>query len=662
MKMRIALLACLLASMFANAGQTSTLLKTRLASSKAAKTGVWLANFSKAKSYAVNNGVPLIAVWSNGDACGHCVTFESACNSSYFKKWMKSSGCVFFFTHSGESQGKVGGTIFNWCRKNKNTSYPFVRIYWPKGNVDVATVGDTLDGKRSGTTGGKKVAAYIKKKCAKFFASTAVVKPYTIEFAPNGATNEMASVTAKVGTALTLPANTLLYPDYAFLGWAKTEDGSVAYKNKASVKNLTTVSNGVVTLYAKWRKVTYRTYYIGISETITMSDVKGWTTSSKVPGMKWTPKTGKWTGKPTKAGTYAVKFKKSSSTVTRRIVVAKDSIFFADEDYASKVIAVGEPFELNLTPTSAAGAVKSSTVTGLPAGLSYAGGYITGTPTQVGTFTVTVTAVSAKSQTLTRTFKLEIGVPDCCIGTFNGFIGEADASSSDVLAFLNRGVFRLSAPSNANLSAKIVTAKGTYALTGIGWTKNGDGTYTARLATSSGKDVVEFTASDEALTLDESFRETGVFTPSYGTSYDIWAQRAPFDRDASGAYVDETVAAAMPKIVGTWYFKVYSVGSEWQFAYATAKTANLTLVVSADGTTKLAGKVGSYKVSASSAVFVFTDDVAEGFARADFAVPVTVSKTKKTLDIWTNLWFDKSNNHFNVRNEGIGAAALETFK
>ena len=655
MKRRIALLACLLACAFADAGETSTLLKTRLTSGKAARAGVWLSNFSKAKSYAVSKGIPMIAVWSNGDSCGHCVAFESACNSSYFKSWMKSSGCVFFFTHSGESQGSIGGTIFHWCRKNTQTSYPFVRIYWPKGKVDIAVVGDTVDGGQDGTTGGKKVAAYIKKKCSKFFAAKAAVKPYT--------TNEMASVTAKVGTARTLPANTLIYPDYSFLGWAKAATGSVAYKNKASVKNLTTVSNGVVTLYAKWRRVVYRTYYTGLSATITMSELKGWTTSSKVAGMKWTSKTGKWTGKPTKAGTYTVKFKKGTSSTTRKIVVAKDAILFAEEDYVNKVIVPGEPFELDLSPVSAVGAVKSATVTGLPAGFSYAGGRITGTTTQVGTFAVKVTAVSAKGQTLTRTLLFEIGVPDCCIGTFNGFIGTKDTMHQDELAFLNRGTFRLSAPSNANLSAKIVTAKGSYSFTGLGWTKNGDGTYTANLASSTGKDIVTFTVSDALQALDESFCQLGVFTPSYGTTYDIWAQHAPFARDASGQYLDETVETAMSKVVGTWYFKVYAVGSgAWQFDFATAKTANLTLTVSADGTTKMAGKIGSLKVSASSAVFVFSYDVAEGFVRADFAIPVTVSKTKKTLDVWTNLWFDKSSIHFNARNEGVGGAALETFK
>ena len=660
MKNMIASLVTVASLVFAatvHASETTTILKARRSQTASVATGVWNSNLSAAKSYAQKHGLPLIAVYSNGERCSHCVRFESSCNSSYFRKWMKSSGCVFVFAYYGDS---FGSSVFSWCHKSQRT-YPCVRVWWPKGGVDLRVMGDDIIGTKTKTAGGKKAVAYFKKKCSKFFAKPAVVKPYYVDFDANGGAGTMARVTAKVGTAFTLPANAFTYPDYSFLGWAKTAGGSVAYKNKVSVKNLTSVSNGVVTLYAKWRQMTYRTYYVGISATITMSDLKGWTTSSKVPGLKWTAKTGKWTGKPTKAGTYTVKFKKGSSSATRKIVVVRDAILFADENYADRVIAVGEEYGQDLTPSTAMGAPKSVVVTGLPDGLAYAGGHIAGTPAQVGTFTVKVTVVSAKSQTLTRTFPLEIGVPDCCIGSFNGFVGVKDGSAADVLAFSNRGTFRLTAPSNANLSAKIVTAKGTYSFTGLGWTRNGDGTYTAQLATSSGKDTVQFTVSDTALSLDESFCEMGVFKPSYGTSYDIWAQRAPFDRDASGAYLDATVATAMPKVVGVWYFKETKVGSAWRFSYATKKTATLTMTVAENGVAKLAGKVGSYAVSASSSVFVFTADVEAGFVRADFTIPVTVSKTKKTLDIWTNLWFDKSNAHVDARNEGVGVATVKSY-
>ncbi len=151
----VAILAAVLAAadVFA-ASPTATLLKTRSKASAEVVPGKWHAGFSKCKSYAEKHKVPLIAVWSNGDACGHCVIFETAVNNKIFTKWMKDSGCVFYFIYSGDhGDGDVGSKVFHWCRKNKNTAYPFVRIWWPAGKVDIATVGDTVDGVKAGASG-----------------------------------------------------------------------------------------------------------------------------------------------------------------------------------------------------------------------------------------------------------------------------------------------------------------------------------------------------------------------------------------------------------------------------------------------------------------------------------------------------------------------------
>ncbi len=804
-------------------GETANLVATRLGKNAAAKPNVWLSNFSKAKSYAVNNGIPLIAVWSNGDACSHCTKFENACNSSYFKNWMKTSGCVFYFTYPGDGgDGKKESTVFHWIRKN-NTSYPFVRIYWPKGKVDIATVGDTVDGNVNGTQGGKNCVSYLKGKLKNFKGGTpAPVKPYTvafdpnggsgemadkkakvgtaftlpanaftcpdfafagwamtptnavayknkasvknlttvsngvvtlyakwtrttyrgyeagvtttitisdckgwtvksgsvtgmkwssatgkwtgtptvaktysvvytknsssktrkivvgpgapytIEFAPNGATNEMASVDMRYGVARALPANALIRPDYSFAGWAKTSTGSVAYKNKVSVKNLTTVSNRVVTLYAKWTRTTYRTYYTGVKATITISDCKGWAkTSGAIAGMTWSASAGKWTGTPKTVGTYTTKYKKGSTTKTRKIVVVKDKIVFADELAARYVAGAGEPLQLNLAPSTLAGAATSVVFTGLPDGLAYdaATGCVTGTPERVGIFKVTVTVVSAKGQKLTRTFNVTIGVPDCCIGTFNGFIGIPRQDSPDPLVLDNRGTFRLFAPSNASLSAKVVTAKGTYPFTGHGWIVNDDGSYTADLATADGKDKVLFTVSADSISAD--FVSYGTFTASYGAGYEVWAQRSPFERDESGAYVDPLVADAAARIVGDWHFVAYPLspsGTLLSLAFAdSAQEADFSVAVSEDGTATLAGKIGTHVVSgATSTVIVFADDVADGFVRADFAIPVSAGSggddAKKTLDVRLRLWFDRDNGRLEFLGGEIGKVLLEEFE
>ena len=54
---------------------TTKLLKTRVSKPT---FGKWSSGFTACKKYADDNKVPLIAVWSNGDACGHCTTFETA--------------------------------------------------------------------------------------------------------------------------------------------------------------------------------------------------------------------------------------------------------------------------------------------------------------------------------------------------------------------------------------------------------------------------------------------------------------------------------------------------------------------------------------------------------------------------------------------------------
>ena len=80
--------------------------------------------------------------------------------------------------------------------------------------------------------------------------------------------------------------------------------------------------------------------------------------------------------------------------------------------------------------------------------------------------------------------------------------------------------------------------------------------------------------------------------------------------------------------------------------------AALTVTLKADGSTAIAGKLGSIKVSASG--FANVGGMTAGAIIADFAPIVTVNKVKRALSIHTNLWFDRSNGH----DEGVGCAKL----
>ena len=128
------------------ADETSKLTKYRIAANKPVVPGYWHADLNKCIAYAKENKVPLIAVWSNGDICGHCMMFEICCNFSGFIKWQRKSGCVFFFISSADKGGEENGTAYRWCQNGRTTAgYPYVRIYYPDKKVDVAVSGDDVN-------------------------------------------------------------------------------------------------------------------------------------------------------------------------------------------------------------------------------------------------------------------------------------------------------------------------------------------------------------------------------------------------------------------------------------------------------------------------------------------------------------------------------------
>ncbi|MBS6210396.1 MAG: InlB B-repeat-containing protein [Proteus hauseri] len=75
---------------------------------------------------------------------------------------------------------------------------------------------------------------------------------YSIKFDANGGTGNMNVQEMVYDKAANLTTSTFTREGYTFKGWAKTEDGPVAYLNSEWVNNLTDQPNGVVTLYAVW--------------------------------------------------------------------------------------------------------------------------------------------------------------------------------------------------------------------------------------------------------------------------------------------------------------------------------------------------------------------------------------------------------------------------
>ena len=86
---------------------------------------------------------------------------------------------------------------------------------------------------------------------------------YTVRFHKGGdmATGEMADQPFIYDEEQPLSANAFVREHYSFAGWSAQEGGSAAHPDKAVVRNLTAVSDGVVDLHALWKPTEYSITY-----------------------------------------------------------------------------------------------------------------------------------------------------------------------------------------------------------------------------------------------------------------------------------------------------------------------------------------------------------------------------------------------------------------
>jgi uncharacterized repeat protein (TIGR02543 family) len=110
--------------------------------------------------------------------------------------------------------------------------------------TDKECTSDKVTKIKKGTTG--KITLY-----AKWTPIT-----YSVTFDGNGAdSGSMKTKDYKYGKSYKLPANKFKRAGYTFVGWNTKKNGKgTTYKNKKSIKNLTTKSGKTITLYAQWKK------------------------------------------------------------------------------------------------------------------------------------------------------------------------------------------------------------------------------------------------------------------------------------------------------------------------------------------------------------------------------------------------------------------------
>lgn len=156
-------------------------------------------------------------------------------------------------------------TYLRTKKGNKMTGTLTINRYAASGTFKIANC-DVTDTAGNGTCYLTKLdKSYKSSKTYKYKTLTSAIKKvkltikndfsYTIKFNANGGKGKMNAIkNVKANKKVKLTANKFKAPKgKKFAGWNTAKDGSgVAYKNKASVKNIAE-KKGTVTLYAQWK-------------------------------------------------------------------------------------------------------------------------------------------------------------------------------------------------------------------------------------------------------------------------------------------------------------------------------------------------------------------------------------------------------------------------
>lgn len=274
---------------------------------------------------------------------------------------------------------------------------------------------------------------------------------------------------------------------------------------------------------------------------------------------------------------------KATSTFEIRVANREtDMISGLDSPLDGYSASVGMTFDpSHIVPVVADGVTLS--VKGLPPGLSFKNGVISGIPTKVGDYTVTFTATegsgSAKKTGVATITVHVAALPSGFVGTFNGFVYDDSNGDEKVV-----GTVTMTAMAAGKLSVSVKTAAGTERFSSSSWAQFvGEGIAEAEMSLKGGSSLsVEVNS-----TLDwRVWQLTGVYKRDEG-EFLIRAQRNPF-----GAKTGEADARAVAEsLVGTY------------------KNEALAVSVQKTGAVRIFGKYEGRSISWSTVLYVSEDNV-----------------------------------------------------
>ena len=289
---------------------------------------------------------------------------------------------------------------------------------------------------------------------------------------------------------------------YTLTAVLDSKNNFVEKNEKNNVRQISFTVVGAPTIYGE------ESFTCALNESVSwpVSSEGSMTVKGLPPGMKYSG--GAIVGKATKLGTYSAKFTAKNAAGTRtktiKIVVvnpgfdvsvnvrangATDAVSVAAGETVPMFVGVVQNISVASTPGKdgiAKSGASSVTATGLPPGLKYSKGVISGVPSKVGTYTVKLTFKNALGWTKTFTMKMQVkALPAFARGTFNGWSYDADY------------YYKRKVTVSVTTAGKITAKVGTLSFARTGWTVDEAGRYCANLLTTrtvgTGKKAKKYT-------------------------------------------------------------------------------------------------------------------------------------------------------------------------
>ena len=201
--------------------------------------------------------------YSDGQSVTNLVSYDES-SITLYAQWT-ANDYIVKFDGNGSTGGNMSDQSFKYDQKKALNPNEFIRTGYTFNGWNTKADGSGIKFADKETVMNLTDAANgVVTLYAQWTANS-----YTVVFDGNGSTSgSMNNQSFKYDEEKSLSKNQYSRTGYQFTGWNTKPDGTGKnYKDQDSVKNLTSVNNGTVTLYAQWKANSYTVIFDGNGNT-----------------------------------------------------------------------------------------------------------------------------------------------------------------------------------------------------------------------------------------------------------------------------------------------------------------------------------------------------------------------------------------------------------